>query len=189
MKNENTPLLETERLILRRFTDMDIGDMFLIYGDRDVNEFLPWFPFETVEETRDYLHHTIYKEYEKSAAYRYAVALKPSGQAVGYVSLCNIDEKKASGELGYGLRKEYWNRGIITEACEAVLKRLRENGFRSVAATHDVNNPKSGKVMQKLGMTYRASYDEMWQPKNYMVTFRLYQIDFEQAPQGDAKRD
>lgn len=42
MEKENTTLIETERLILRKFTDEDIPDMFLIYSDKDVNEFLPW---------------------------------------------------------------------------------------------------------------------------------------------------
>ena len=178
MKKENTPSLETERLILRKFTDDDVEDMFLIYSDEEVNQFLPWFPFQTVQETRDYLYNNIFKEYAKDIAFRYAVVYKPTNQVIGYVSLGGIDEKNASGDLGYGLRKEYWNQGIITEASKAVLEKLKENGFQFITATHDVNNPKSGEVMQKLGMTYRYSYDEMWQPKNFMVTFKLYRIDF-----------
>ena len=40
-----------------------------------------------------------------------------------------------------------------------------------------MNNPASGEVMKAIGMTYRYSYDEQWQPKNFEVTFKLYQID------------
>jgi len=50
MKNYNTPLLETERLILRKFTENDIEALFTIYGDKDVNTFLPWFPLKSLEE-------------------------------------------------------------------------------------------------------------------------------------------
>lgn len=178
MNNENTPTLETERLVLRRFVENDINDIFLIYSDEQVNQFLPWFPFETLDDARVYLKENIFADYQKEVAYRYAVELKATGQVVGYVSLCSIDLEKACGDLGYGLRKEFWNQGIITEASEAVLRRLELNGFNFITATHDVNNPKSGKVMEKLGMIYERSYDEMWQPKNFLVTFRLYKINF-----------
>ena len=40
-----------------------------------------------------------------------------------------------------------------------------------------MNNPASGRVMQALGMTYRYTYREQWQPKNVSVLFRLYQLD------------
>lgn len=54
---------------------------------------------------------------------------------------------------------------------------LRADGLPFVAATHDVNNPASGRVMARLGMTYRYSYLEQWQPKNRPVVFRLYQLN------------
>lgn len=46
---ENTPLLETERLILRRFTPMDLDALFAIFADEEVNTYLPWFPLKTME--------------------------------------------------------------------------------------------------------------------------------------------
>ena len=49
----------------------------------------------------------------------------------------------------------------------------------SITATHDVNNPRSGNVMKNLGMTYCYSYVEQWQPKNFPVTFRMYQLNFD----------
>ena len=44
MINENTPLLQTERLILRKLTPNDITPLFELLSDEDVNTFLPWFP-------------------------------------------------------------------------------------------------------------------------------------------------
>ncbi|NLT58674.1 MAG: GNAT family N-acetyltransferase, partial [Clostridiales bacterium] len=40
----NTPALETERLILRKFTENDLEALLAIYGDEEVNTYLPWFP-------------------------------------------------------------------------------------------------------------------------------------------------
>ena len=48
-----------------------------------------------------------------------------------------------------------------------------------ITATHDVNNPRSGNVMKALGMSYRYSYEEQWQPKNFPVIFRMYQLNLD----------
>ena len=55
------------------------------------------------------------------------------------------------------------------------------DGLSYITATHDENNPRSGAVMKKLGMTYRYSYEERWQPKDMLVTFRMYQLNFDGA--------
>lgn len=79
--------------------------------------------------------------------------------------------------IGYGLLSSFWNRGLATEAGRALLARLKGDGVPYVTATHDTNNPGSGRVMQKLGMIYQYSYEELWQPKNFPATFRMYQLN------------
>ena len=61
---------------------------------------------------------------------------------------------------------------------------LKQTGIPYITATHDVNNPRSGKVMQALGMKYQYSYEELWQPKNFLVTFRMYQLNFDKEKTG-----
>lgn len=53
----------------------------------------------------------------------------------------------------------------------AVVEQLRQAGWSYITATHDVRNLRSGLVMQRLGMTYRYSYQEQWQPKDIPVIF------------------
>ena len=50
----NTPTLETERLILRKFTENDLEALYQIYRDPDVNRFLPWFPLQSMDEARKF---------------------------------------------------------------------------------------------------------------------------------------
>ena len=57
-------------------------------------------------------------------------------------------------DLGYGLRKEFWNRGIVTEATKTVIEQVKKDGLPYITATHDKNNPRSGSVMKKLGMKF-----------------------------------
>lgn len=68
----------------------------------------------------------------------------------------------------------------MTEAGRAVIQQLKKDGVPYITATHDVNNSRSGKVMQKIGMIYQYSYEEQWQPKNFLVTFRMYQLNLDE---------
>lgn len=178
MKKLNTPIIETDRLILRKFSDDDLQDMYEIYHDEEVNKFLPWFPFQSIEATKEYLYNDIYKEYDQEIAYFYAIEERASHKVIGYIGISRIDEEKGSAELGYGFLKDYWGKGIATEASKALLERLKQDGFTFIFATNDVNNVGSGRVLEKSGMTYQYSYEELWQPKNIPVTFRLHRIDF-----------
>lgn len=85
----------------------------------------------------------------------------------------------SSHDLGYGLRREFWHRGMISEACRAVVGQVKRDGLPYITATHDVNNPRSGGVMRRLGMNYHYSYEEQWQPKDILVTFRMYQLNLD----------
>jgi ribosomal-protein-alanine N-acetyltransferase len=65
-----------------------------------------------------------------------------------------MNESWACCEIGYCLGEAYWNRGLMTEACGAVLDYLfGEAGFNRISALHAVPNVGSGKVMKKCGMT------------------------------------
>lgn len=173
-EERNTPKLETGRLILRRFSEADAEAVFCIYSDREVNQYLPWFPLETREQAEEKLRE-YQKSYQASWGHRYAVCLKEDNVPVGYVHVSNHE----SNDFGYGLRKEFWNRGIITEASMAVVSALKAAGLPYITATHDRNNPASGAVMKKLGMKYCYSYEEQWQPKDIAVIFRMYQLNLD----------
>ena len=54
MNFENTPTLETERLILRKFTENDLNALFSIYSDEKLNTYLPWFPVKSINEVKEY---------------------------------------------------------------------------------------------------------------------------------------
>lgn len=171
----NTPTLTTERLILCKFSENDLEALFKIYSDEEVNTFLPWFPLKTLEETLAFYKSRYESVYTRKRAYNYAVCLKTDNYPIGYI---NVGAKGAY-DFGYALRKEFWRNGYITEAGGAVIERLKKDGIPYITATHDINNPKSGEVMKRLNMIYQYSYEEQWQPKNYLVTFRMYQLNLD----------
>ena len=62
-----------------------------------------------------------------------------------------------------------------------MIEQLRKDGISYITATHDVQNPRSGEVMKKLGMSYQYSYEEKWQPKDLLAfTFRMYQLNLDE---------
>lgn len=146
-----------------------------ILGEETVNTYLPWFPIKTLTETIAFYQEKIAKRTIFAVSgFFLAVCLKIDNRPIGYVSLSTNENH----DFGYGLRSEYWNQGIITEAAEEVLEQLKAQGLDYVTATHDRENIASGQVMKKLGMNYQYSCVENWQPKGKMVTFRMYQLNF-----------
>ena len=176
----NTPKIETERLILRKFTEGDIESLFQIYRDEEVNQFLPWFPLKSLDEARSFFVTRYAAKYAQPQAYAYAICLKQNNDPIGYI---NIDMEEHH-DFGYGLRKEFWHQGIVTEAGKAVIAQVKKDGLPYITATHDRNNPRSGGVMRNVGMKYQYSYEEQWQPKDILVVFRMYQLNLD----GDEKR-
>ncbi|MDD3242457.1 MAG: GNAT family N-acetyltransferase [Eubacteriales bacterium] len=179
MINENTPTIMTRRLILRQFEAGDAPALFDILSDKEVNTFLPWFPLENMEQARSFLAKNFLDDYGKPSAYRYAVCRKADNRPIGYICLSDAE----SNDLGYGLKKEFWHKGLISEGAKAVTERIKTAGYPYITATHDVNNPHSGGVMKKIGMAYQYSYVEQWQPKDFPVTFRMYQLNFDGSRQ------
>ena len=172
----NTPTLETERLILRKFTENDIKALFLILKDEEVNKYLPWYPLKDIEETKEFYRERYVAKYEQPQAYAYAICLKKDNFPIGYIKV----DMEEHHDFGYGLRKEFWHRGIVSEAGKAVIEQIKNDGLPYITATHDRNNPRSGYVMQACGMKYCYTFEELWQPKNFLVTFRMYQLNFTQ---------
>lgn len=174
MIDNNTPLITTDRLILRQFNSKDKDALLALLSDEKVNTYLPWFTVKTLEEAEEFLDTRFLSYYKKPLSFRYAVCLKTDNIPIGYVWLSADD----ANDFGYALQKNYWRRGIITEAAKAITEKIKNSGIKYITATHDINNSKSGEVMKRLNMKYCYSYVENWQPKNTLVTFRMYQLNF-----------
>lgn len=162
--------IETNRLILRKFEEKDIQALYLLLKDEEVNTFLPWYTVKNIKDTEDF-----YKKHFANKEYCFAICLKENDKLIGYIKV-DMDD---SHDLGYALHKEFWHKGIACEASKALINQLKKDGISYITTTHDKNNPRSGKVMQRIGMKYCYSYKEYWRPKNFFVTFRMYQLNLD----------
>ena len=162
MHHQGTVKIETDRLILRRFKIEDANVMYRNWAsDDEVTQYLTWPTHADANVTRGVIEGWI-QNYANPDFYNWAIVLKVIGEPIGSLGVVKYDEKTASAAIGWCIGKRWWGQGIMPEAARAVLQYLfTEIGFNRIAAQHDKNNPKSGRVMQKIGMlregTLRAS--------------------------------
>ena len=156
MKHRGTVVLETERLLLRPFTLADAGDMFRNWASNPhVTRCLVWAAHSELSETRRILNDWV-KEYRKKDFYEWAVVPKEEGIPIGSIGLVECQDNPRCCEAGYCLGEPWWNHGYATEALQVILDfALNVIGYRTVIAKHAIENPASGRVMQKAGMSMR----------------------------------
>ena len=107
-------------------------------------------PHKNLEETKAYLQYCL------NAEYCWAITLKEDGEPIGAIDLVGINSIGVP-EIGYVLMYDKWGKGIMTEAVKAVVEELFRNGYKKVGACHNIDNPASGRVMEKAGMKYVRS--------------------------------
>ena len=148
MNTKNTPRLETERLILRRFTEDDLEAIFSIFSDKEVNTYLPWYPVETMEQAQELYVRRYAQLYSQPKGYGYAVCMKADDRPVGYVEV-------SAGEghdMGYGLRREFWRQGIATEAIRLAEGIVRAKpGYTALCLDVVPRNESALRLYHKLG--------------------------------------
>lgn len=154
MEHKGTKTLETERIILRPFREDDGEAMFRNWaGDPEVCRYLTWGPHENADVSRQ-ICALWASQSGDPAFYQWAIEPKALGEPIGSISVVGLNEAVAAAEIGYCIGRRWWGHGFTPEALRAVVGYLiTEVGMNRVSAKHDVNNPNSGRVMRKAGMT------------------------------------
>ena len=150
-----TQLIETNRLILRKYETTDADDMFSNWvTDPEVSRFWGWKPHKNIDETKTLLYGWI-EDYKKQDTYHWVIVFKSVMQAIGYIYLSEFDNTDDSVAVHYALSRKYWNKGIVTEACNGIFNFAFSNlHVKRIHSRHHIDNPASGRVMKKCGMRY-----------------------------------
>jgi len=154
MIHRGTQAIYTERLVLRQLTVSDAEDMFRNWGnDERVSRYMSWEPHGNISVTRALLD-SWQASYRNKAYYQWGIEM--DGELIGSISAHNVNDMIRSCEVGYAIGYDWWNQGIMTEALTALIQFLFETGFNRIAAIHRLENPASGRVMEKCGMQYEG---------------------------------
>lgn len=143
--------IETPRLILRPFLETDAPSMYRNWAsDSRVTRFLTWPTHASPEVTLAVIRHWI-----STSACEWCIVPREFNEPMGSLGVVSVDESTGTVELGYCLSQTCWGKGYAAEALSAVISALFSNpAVRRITAKHDLENPNSGRVMQKAGMSF-----------------------------------
>ena len=117
MEHQGTKTIETERLILRKFTADDLSAIFHNWtSDEKVTEFLRWPTHKSIDITKRVLESWLL-EYEKPDFYQWAIIPKEIGEPIGTISVIELNEKTEKVHIGYCLGSRWWHCGFTSAPC------------------------------------------------------------------------
>lgn len=147
-------IIETKRLRLDQWSKKDAEDLYQYAKNPAVGPAAGWKPHSDVKESKL----IIKKVFIPADVWK--IVLKETGKPIGTISF-DIDKRRPninSKELGYSLDQNYWNKGLMTEAADAVI----EYGFNVlkldiISITTGTDNLQSRRVIEKLGFRYEGT--------------------------------
>ena len=135
--------LETDRLRIRAFKLSDIDDLYEIFSDEEVMEYIE--PVYDRDKTFNFL-----KDFCIGHKGAFACVNKENEKVIGYIIFNEYEDKVY--ELGWIFNKEYWGKGYAYESCDAVIKyAFSEMKIHKIFA-ETIDNIKSVNLIKKLGM-------------------------------------
>lgn len=153
----NQIILETKRLLLRKYTIEEIDDLHAILSDPVTMQFWPK-PF-TRDGSEQWLHNNL-KRYEEDGFGRWAIVEKASGRIIGDcgIVLAELDNRMEH-DLGYILDKAYWGMGLATEVALACKEYgARELNLHRLCANMAFDHIASRRVAENIGMIREKEY-------------------------------
>lgn len=164
------PVLQTERLTLRKLTPRDAQDMFDYAHRADVTRYLTWSPHPDVRYSREYLEY-LQGRYAGGMYYDWGVIDRSTGKMIGTCGFTSFNCTHDKAEIGYVLHPDYWGKGLAAEA----VKKILDFGFEKlrlhrIEAKFMKENARSLRVMEKVGMTFEGYEREAMLIKGRYVT-------------------
>ncbi|QSB04616.1 GNAT family N-acetyltransferase [Natronoglycomyces albus] len=155
-----TPTLDTERLLLRPFTDTDADDLFALQSDADVVRYWDSPPWTDRVSTVRFLASCEKMAADGSGA-RVVIERKSDQAFVGWCTFNSWNPTFRSASLGYCLARTAWGHGYATEAARVLLQWAFDTlDLNRVQAEADTRNVASARVLEKLGFLHEGTLRE-----------------------------
>lgn len=170
------PRLESERLLFRKITDEDAQDIYEYAQVKEVTDFVPWYPHQSVQDSMEFIKFTEEK-YSSDNWIVLGIELKENHKLIGTIDIRSWDSVNNCADVGYVVSKNYWGRGIMTEALRRVIKFcFDELKLNRVEAHCEEENTGSWKVMEKCGMKFEGVLREKVFMKNRYRSMKMYSL-------------
>jgi ribosomal-protein-alanine N-acetyltransferase len=145
--------IETARLRMRKFTPNDLNRLFAIRSDPDVMNYIGSGRPNSLEEVRATLNRFL-AHWDQHGFGRWGMEYQETSELIGWCGLSYLEDT-GEVEIGYGIAKAYWGKGLASEAASASIKfGFEELGLDRIVAVAWPDNASSRRIMDKLGMKY-----------------------------------
>ena len=166
--------IESKRLLFRPWEE---NDAFVLFdgwaNNEEITKYLTRNPHQNIETTRFIINKRL-KEYEEKDRINFAIVLKENNILIGSIDVVGYINNNP--EIGYMLKKEYWNKGYMSEACLRVIKFLFSLGFKKIYIRAQVENIASNRVIQKCGGKFIECKEVERPLKHDKVMLNSYEI-------------
>ncbi len=154
--SDKFPIIETERLILRKLETTDINDLFEILSSERVTKYYGKYPMKNLSEAEDLIL-KFHKAFSEQKSIRWGIELKEINRIIGTCGFHCWNKNHFRAEVGYELGEVFWNKGYATEAISDILKYGFElmNLKRIEAIVYPENKP-SEKLLLNLGFEHEG---------------------------------
>lgn len=172
-----TQIIETQRLILRRFSFND-DDAMLKYwvSDPEIQSLYSEPVYQTKQEVKELLGKYI-TSYEKEDYYRWAIISKENNACIGQIAFFLVDSKNHFGEIEYCIGSDFQRRGLATEATKAIIEfGFNKINFHKIQISHKEINMPSRRVIEKCNFTYEGMLRDYFYIDGKYVSRLYYSI-------------
>ena len=150
------PVLETERLILRKISMNDAEDMFHLRTNEDAMKYINKPKLTSIDDAKE-----IIKKMNDPDRIQWGITLKTSDTIIGTIGYNRIEKEHYRAEIGYILHPKYWNTGLMSEAITKVINYgFDEMKLHSIEAIINPGNTISRKILQKFNFIKEAYFKE-----------------------------
>jgi ribosomal-protein-alanine N-acetyltransferase len=170
------PELITEHLLLRPFNLADAPIVQKMAGDEAIASMTLNIPHPYEDGMAEEWIGTHRQSFEAGEEAVFAIVLRDNSTLIGAIGLTTNQEHERA-EMGYWIGKPYWGNGYCTEAAREIVKfGFTKLALTRIQATHFAQNPASGRVMQKVGMTYEGCLRQYVKKWGNFIDLKMYAI-------------
>ncbi len=149
-KLKNIPIIDCGDFYMRAIKAEDAEDMFEYAGDDEVTAKLSWSSHKNPDITKASIKEHFLRRPDNGIPNAYAIIFKENNKMIGTCDFWYVDFGKNCGEIGYVLNKNYWGRGIVSQALKEVVKFGFEYlELERVQISHATDNIASQRVIEK----------------------------------------
>lgn len=170
------PVLETERLTLRKPEMKDVPELFVYRSDREYMRFIPHRFVTTIEQVEGHIN-LMHSLLDKNEGINWAITKKGDDTILGLVGYVRFNNAHHRAEIGYMLHTPYHGTGIMKEAAERVIKYGFEDlKLHSIEAVVNHDNIPSKRLLEKMGFTKDAFFKDYLHHDGKYMSANVYSL-------------